>query len=106
VDEWLTIAFRTYCHCVWRHWILGKIYCQQIGYGSALVNAEIYLTDWRAARQGCTVIVPFREEMAKRHLKVAGDLGRVIFLVCYRRLYGETWAHMVRRSTIFATHSH
>ncbi|CAL3972137.1 unnamed protein product, partial [Diplocarpon coronariae] len=27
-------------------------------------------------RQGCTVIVPFREEMAKRHLKVAGDLGR------------------------------
>jgi NADH dehydrogenase (ubiquinone) 1 alpha subcomplex subunit 9 len=33
------------------------------------------------ARQGCTVIVPFREEMAKRHLKVAGDLGRVIFMV-------------------------
>jgi NADH dehydrogenase (ubiquinone) 1 alpha subcomplex subunit 9 len=41
---------------------------------------------WRAradigiARQGCTVIVPFREEMAKRHLKVSGDLGRVIFM--------------------------
>ncbi|KUJ14734.1 NAD(P)-binding protein [Mollisia scopiformis] len=34
----------------------------------------------RLARQGCTVIVPFREEMAKRHLKVAGDLGRVIFM--------------------------
>lgn len=33
------------------------------------------------ARQGCTVIVPFREEMAKRHLKVTGDLGRVIFMV-------------------------
>jgi NADH dehydrogenase (ubiquinone) 1 alpha subcomplex subunit 9 len=26
------------------------------------------------------VIVPFREEMAKRHLKVTGDLGRVIFI--------------------------
>lgn len=26
------------------------------------------------------MIVPFREEMAKRHLKVAGDLGRVIFM--------------------------
>jgi NADH dehydrogenase (ubiquinone) 1 alpha subcomplex subunit 9 len=26
------------------------------------------------------VIIPFREEMAKRHLKVAGDLGRVIFM--------------------------
>ena len=41
--------------------------------------------DWadftKIARQGCTVIVPFREEMAKRHLKVAGDLGRVIFMV-------------------------
>jgi hypothetical protein len=33
------------------------------------------------ARQGCTVIVPFREEMAKRHLKVSGDLGRVVFIV-------------------------
>lgn len=33
----------------------------------------------RLARQGCTVVVPFREEMAKRHLKVSGDLGRVVF---------------------------
>lgn len=33
------------------------------------------------ARQGCTVIIPYREEMAKRHLKVAGDLGRVVFMV-------------------------
>ncbi|KAI0848840.1 NAD(P)-binding protein [Daldinia vernicosa] len=34
----------------------------------------------RLARQGCQVIVPYREEMAKRHLKVTGDLGRVHFL--------------------------
>jgi NADH dehydrogenase (ubiquinone) 1 alpha subcomplex subunit 9 len=34
----------------------------------------------RFARAGCTVVVPFREEMAKRHLKVSGDLGRVVFL--------------------------
>lgn len=33
-----------------------------------------------AARNGCNVVVPFREEMAKRHLKVTGDLGRVIFM--------------------------
>lgn len=32
------------------------------------------------ARSGCTVVVPFREEMAKRHLKVTGDLGRVVFI--------------------------
>ncbi|KAK6442859.1 Protein-lysine N-methyltransferase efm5 [Oleoguttula sp. CCFEE 5521] len=34
----------------------------------------------RFAQAGCTVVVPFREEMAKRHLKVSGDLGRVVFL--------------------------
>ncbi|KAJ2971522.1 hypothetical protein NUW58_g9395 [Xylaria curta] len=34
----------------------------------------------RLARQGCQVIVPYREEMAKRHLKVTGDLGRVVFI--------------------------
>ncbi|KAK4161674.1 putative N6-adenine methyltransferase-domain-containing protein [Cladorrhinum sp. PSN259] len=32
----------------------------------------------RLARQGCTVIIPYREEMAKRHLKPTGDLGKVI----------------------------
>ncbi|KAF2971945.1 hypothetical protein GQX73_g1592 [Xylaria multiplex] len=34
----------------------------------------------RLARQGCQVVVPYREEMAKRHLKVSGDLGRVVFI--------------------------
>lgn len=34
----------------------------------------------RLARSGNTVVIPYREEMAKRHLKVAGDLGRVVFL--------------------------
>lgn len=34
----------------------------------------------RLARKGCTVVVPYREEMTKRHLKVTGDLGRVVFL--------------------------
>ena len=34
----------------------------------------------RMARSGCTVVVPYREEMSKRHLKVTGDLGRVVFL--------------------------
>lgn len=26
-------------------------------------------------------MIPYREEMAKRHLKVPGDLGRVVFVV-------------------------
>lgn len=34
----------------------------------------------RLARQGNTIVVPYREEMNKRHLKVSGDLGRVVFL--------------------------
>lgn len=34
----------------------------------------------RLAQRGCTVVVPFRDEMAKRHLKVTGDLGRVVFM--------------------------
>lgn len=34
----------------------------------------------RLARQGTTVVIPFREEMTKRHLKVCGDLGQVLFL--------------------------
>ncbi|KAI5789915.1 putative NADH-ubiquinone oxidoreductase 39 kDa subunit [Pyronema domesticum] len=34
----------------------------------------------RLARAGCTVVVPYREEMTKRHLKVAGDLGKVIMI--------------------------
>lgn len=34
----------------------------------------------RLARQGCNVVIPYREEMAKRHLKVTGDLGRVTFI--------------------------
>lgn len=34
----------------------------------------------RLARQGCQVVIPYREDMAKRHLKVSGDLGRVTFI--------------------------
>lgn len=48
------------------------------------------IVDTGAARSGCTVIVPYREEMAKRHLKIAGDLGRVVFMVSRdqpRKLY-------------------
>ncbi|RAH46110.1 NAD(P)-binding protein [Aspergillus brunneoviolaceus CBS 621.78] len=34
----------------------------------------------KLARQGCSVVVPYREEMTKRHLKVTGDLGRITFI--------------------------
>jgi NADH dehydrogenase (ubiquinone) 1 alpha subcomplex subunit 9 len=44
----------------------------------------LYLFDQRfctIAKQGTQVVVPYRDEDAKRHLKVAGDLGQVVFLV-------------------------
>ncbi|KAF3005185.1 NADH-ubiquinone oxidoreductase 40 kDa subunit [Curvularia kusanoi] len=53
------------------------------GYTATVFGATGFLGRYivnRLARSGCTVIVPFREEMAKRHLKVAGDLGRVVFM--------------------------
>ncbi|EFQ87114.1 hypothetical protein PTT_17471 [Pyrenophora teres f. teres 0-1] len=53
------------------------------GYTATVFGATGFLGRYivnRLARSGCTVIIPFREEMAKRHLKVAGDLGRVVFM--------------------------
>ncbi|ORY15900.1 NADH-ubiquinone oxidoreductase-like protein 40 kDa subunit [Clohesyomyces aquaticus] len=53
------------------------------GYTATVFGATGFLGRYivnRLARSGCTVVVPFREEMTKRHLKVAGDLGRVVFL--------------------------
>ena len=34
------------------------------------------------AKAGTQVIVPFRDEDEKRHLKVMGDLGQIVPLVC------------------------
>lgn len=34
----------------------------------------------KLAKRGCQVIIPYREEMSKRHLKVTGDLGRVVMM--------------------------
>lgn len=55
------------------------------------------------ARQGCTVVIPFREEMAKRHLKVTGDLGRVVFIVGlnYTPYCQKRSSNLVLRSTTF-----
>lgn len=34
------------------------------------------------AKAGTQVIVPYRDEEEKRHLKVMGDLGQIIPMVC------------------------
>lgn len=38
------------------------------------------------AKSGTQVIVPYREEDSKRHLKVMGDLGQIIPLVSHSSL--------------------
>jgi NADH dehydrogenase (ubiquinone) 1 alpha subcomplex subunit 9 len=53
------------------------------GYTATVFGATGFLGRYivnRLARRGCQVIVPYREEMAKRHLKPTGDLGRVVFM--------------------------
>ncbi|KAM3070120.1 Protein-lysine N-methyltransferase efm5 [Clarireedia jacksonii] len=45
------------------------------------------------------VIVPYREEMAKRHLKITGDLGRVIFME-YDLRNTESLEESVRHSDV------
>lgn len=35
----------------------------------------------KLAKQGTQVIVPYRDEDSKRHLKVMGDLGQIVPLV-------------------------
>jgi len=35
-----------------------------------------------SAKAGTQVVVPFREEDEKRHLKVTGDLGQIVPSVC------------------------
>lgn len=51
------------------------------------------------ARSGCNVVIPYREEMAKRHLKVTGDLGRITFMVRAMAIIGKMCAHSGRNST-------
>lgn len=36
----------------------------------------------KLAKAGTQVVVPYRDEDEKRHLKVLGDLGQVVPLVC------------------------
>ena len=35
------------------------------------------------AKAGTQVIIPYRDEDEKRHLKVTGDLGQIVSMVCF-----------------------
>ena len=60
------------------------------GYTATVFGATGFLGRYivnRLARRGCQVVVPYREEMTKRHLKPTGDLGRVVFMEWGRQEY-------------------
>ena len=76
----LIALYRSHGYCVWSNRFLGKIHCQSNGYSTSSSREE-QIADLSIARAGCTVVVPYREEMTKRHLKLTGDLGRVVFMV-------------------------
>ena len=46
-----------------------------------------------SAKAGTQVVVPFRDEDEKRHLKVMGDLGQIVPLVCSTAHLGSARAH-------------
>ena len=66
-----------------------SLYCQQTRYDLAIskripLKRPPWLISKRfTARQGCTVIIPFRDEYNKRHLKPTGDLGKIVNIVSY-----------------------
>lgn len=41
------------------------------------------------AKAGTQVIIPYRDEDEKRHLRVMGDLGQIVPMVCY-----DVWARI------------
>ncbi|PQE27717.1 hypothetical protein CJF31_00009943 [Rutstroemia sp. NJR-2017a BVV2] len=81
---------RTHCDGLWCNWIPRALYPMCFYWADGTYGI---------ARQGCTVIVPYREEMAKRHLKVTGDLGRVIFME-YDLRNTESLEESVRHSDV------
>ena len=69
---------------------LGRYIVNRLGmYCRGLNNMQGggVLTSWAQARVGCSVVIPYREEMTKRHLKVSGDLGKVTMIVSARTRY-------------------
>lgn len=54
---------------------------------------------WHVARAGTQVIIPYREEDNKRHLKVTGDLGQIVSMV--RHLGSASGVEIRLRDSLF-----
>ena len=67
---------------------LGRYLVHKLGEGycKALLSQH-RLPRRLTAKQGTQVVIPYRDEDEKRHLKVMGDLGQIIPMV---GLYGDT----------------
>ena len=45
------------------------------------INLSRAILTGKAAKAGTQVVIPYREEDEKRHLKVTGDLGQIVSMV-------------------------
>ena len=56
-----------------------------------------------SGKMGTQVIIPYREEDDKRHLKLTGDLGQIVSMVCSNLSQREFGAHsLFHRNGTFA----
>lgn len=55
-----------------------------------------------SGKMGTQVVVPYREEDEKRHLKPMGDLGQIVPMVCLPIVSSNINAHWVGRNGTFA----
>jgi len=69
---------------------LGRYLVHKLGVFRLMLHFDCHICSLRlhsicfmtnSAKAGTQVVVPFREEDEKRHLKVTGDLGQIIPLV-------------------------
>ena len=86
-------SFRTQCgngaRCdrLWLHGLSRTLSCRQARCDSSplcRVKAETLTIEGgggRIAKAGTQVIIPYRDEDDKRHLKVTGDLGQIVSMV-------------------------
>ena len=62
------------------HRISGEISCCETRCAKSINLPRAILTG-KAAKAGTQVVIPYREEDEKRHLKVTGDLGQIVSMV-------------------------
>jgi hypothetical protein len=78
---------------------LGRYVVSKLGklkYGA--IRFQVFMLIFRErdiGKMGTQVIIPYREEDDKRHLKLTGDLGQIVPMVRFKLLGQEFGSHIV-----------